>query len=187
MSWFQSNLVASGPLRSARSYFPSDDGASDGNTMMTDLVMSDIQKAIEDFENKKEEERKKELQQSRQPDYSWLMDWKLKAKKHLSFKESSEIESLCQKLKPYEWKEVITTWRDRLPECKNRDEIITSYRDIASEIINVRIERELQMIKEAEEPPQVDDGGITLKILDRIQDFSQLQQAEINHSQNYLY
>uniref|UniRef100_A0A914YXL0 Uncharacterized protein n=1 Tax=Panagrolaimus superbus TaxID=310955 RepID=A0A914YXL0_9BILA len=115
------------------------------------------------------------------------MDWKLKAKKHLSFKESSEIESLCQKLKPYEWKEVITTWRDRLAECKNRDEIITSYRDIASEIINARIERELQMIKEAEEPPQVDEGGITLKILDRIQDFSKLQQAEISRSQNYLY
>lgn len=55
MSWFQSNLTSSGPLRSARSYFPSDDGTSDGSTMMTDLVMSDIQKAIEDFENKKVE------------------------------------------------------------------------------------------------------------------------------------
>lgn len=74
-----------------------------------------------------------------------------------------------------------------MPECKNRDEIITVFRDVASEIVNVRIERELQMIKDAEEPPQVDDGGISLKILDRIQDFSKLQQAEINHSQNYLY
>lgn len=53
MSWFKSNLVSTGPLRSARSYFPSDNGISDASNMMTDLVLSDIQKAITDYENKK--------------------------------------------------------------------------------------------------------------------------------------
>lgn len=53
MSWFRSNLVASGPLRSARSYVPSDANGSDASNMMTDLVLSDIQKAINDFEKKK--------------------------------------------------------------------------------------------------------------------------------------
>ena len=89
-----------GPLRSARSYVPSDGGVGDASNMMTDLVLSDIQKAISDFEKKKvrlilflflnlnfqEEERQQALKELRQPDYSWLMDWKLKAKKHLSFK-----------------------------------------------------------------------------------------------------
>lgn len=101
MSWFRSNLVSMGPLRSARSYVPGDSGVGDANNMMTDLVLSDIQKAILEFEKKKvtnyfifilmnfdfqEDERQQALKELRQPDYSWLMDWKLKARKNLSFK-----------------------------------------------------------------------------------------------------
>ena len=53
MSWFKSNLISVGPLRSARSYVPSDGGIGEANNMMTDLVLSDIQKAISDLEKKK--------------------------------------------------------------------------------------------------------------------------------------
>ncbi|KAE9556489.1 hypothetical protein FO519_000374 [Halicephalobus sp. NKZ332] len=154
MSWFQSNLVSTGPLRSARSYVPSDGGIGDANSMMTDLVLSDIQKAINEFEKKKEDERQRTLKELRQPDYSWLMDWKLKAKRTLSFKESSEIETLCSKLKPCEWKEVITAWRSKTVNSQSRDEIVEAFKESATEIINKRIERELEMIRESDEPPQ---------------------------------
>uniref|UniRef100_A0A7E4W383 CPG4 domain-containing protein n=1 Tax=Panagrellus redivivus TaxID=6233 RepID=A0A7E4W383_PANRE len=155
MSWFKSNLeFSAGPLRSARSYYPGDDGVDSGTRMMIDLALSDVQKAITDFEKRKEEERQNELKKTSQPDYSWLMDWKHKVKKTLSFKECSDIETQCQKLKPCEWKDCINAWRERLPTCSTRDEIVESFMDIVVTTVNTRINRELQMIREADTPPQ---------------------------------
>ena len=90
------------------------------------------------------------------------------------FQESSEIEAICSKLQPCEWKEAITAWRAKTVNSQSRDEIIEGFKESATEIINKRIERELEMIRESEEPPQVclfNDGDIQ-KRLEQLKGFS---------------
>lgn len=70
----------------------------------------------------KEKRRQEIMQTTRTPDYSWLMDWKLKSKKNLGFrvsvldkslnefmclKECAAIEMMCRKIRPNEWSSLI--------------------------------------------------------------------------------
>lgn len=72
--------------------------------------------------------RKETLKKNCQPDYEWLIDYRLKPKKFITFlvslfktnfindeyfQESSEIESLCLKLDKGEWTKVLGEWRTR--------------------------------------------------------------------------
>uniref|UniRef100_A0A914E7M7 Uncharacterized protein n=1 Tax=Acrobeloides nanus TaxID=290746 RepID=A0A914E7M7_9BILA len=155
MYWFRSQ----DPPRSARSYVPTSTN-HDSEVLMTDLVLSEIQNEIIRFEETREKRRQEALREARTPDYSWLMDWKVKSKKFLNFKESAEIETLCNKIRPCEWKEVILNWRGRITTVEFRDEIINEFRAAVYEVVNSRCRREISLIRETEEATQITEYDI---------------------------
>ncbi|KAI6211952.1 hypothetical protein M3Y96_00488800 [Aphelenchoides besseyi] len=137
MAWFRGSnsrsIDSSFPTpRSARPYIPSD---MSGNleSMMIDMLLNEIQTHISRLEDEQES-----LKETRQPDYGWLMDWKLKTKKTLSFRECSAIEMICQKIRPNEWGALIREFRQRVQFIRNRDDVVNTFRAVVDEILNER-------------------------------------------------
>ncbi|KAI6224671.1 hypothetical protein M3Y95_00777300 [Aphelenchoides besseyi] len=142
MAWFRGSnsrsIDSSFPTpRSARPYIPSD---MSGNleSMMVDMLLNEIQTHISRLEDEQEKQRQESLKETRQPDYGWLMDWKLKTKKTLSFRECSAIEMICQKIRPNEWGALIREFRQRVQFIRNRDDVVNTFRAVVDEILNER-------------------------------------------------
>uniref|UniRef100_A0A914H2X1 Uncharacterized protein n=1 Tax=Globodera rostochiensis TaxID=31243 RepID=A0A914H2X1_GLORO len=118
MAWFESRL-----LRSARPFVPGGGGpCRDG--MMCDLVLGEIQAEISKAEKETERRRQEELRLTNRPDYSWLVDWRLRAKRPLGFRESSE------------------EWRTRVRFVESRDEVLDTFRTVVDELATERMRRE---------------------------------------------
>ncbi|KAH7721936.1 Protein C46A5.8 [Aphelenchoides avenae] len=145
--------------RSARSFVPR--GWSESNAeveaMMVDLIISEIQTEICRIEQESEQRRQQALRDTKTPDYSWLMDWKVKGKKTLNFRECSEVELLCQKIKPNEWSNLINEWRSRVRTATARDEVLALFRTAVYHTVQQRCEQQnsLQQINEREDEPAV--------------------------------
>jgi len=128
-------------MNSARPYVPSDDGA-EMELIKVDLILGEIDKEITRIEEEAEKKRQKMLRESHQPDYAWLLDYRLKPKKGISFRESSEAEFLCSKIKPDEWKRSINEWRIRIRFAQTREEVMTEFRNVIYDIVSDRYKRE---------------------------------------------
>ncbi|CAD5226703.1 unnamed protein product [Bursaphelenchus xylophilus] len=123
----------SGQPRSARPYVPSS-LCGDVESMMIDMVLTEIQNQIGRIEDEQEQKRQESLRETQSPDYSWLMDWKLKNKKVLNFRECSAVELLCQKIKPNEWSLLIRTFRSKVRYVDSRDGVIEVFRGTVDEV-----------------------------------------------------
>ncbi|KAI6175486.1 hypothetical protein M3Y97_00694200 [Aphelenchoides bicaudatus] len=142
-AWFRSNTMQSRSMdssatpRSARPYIPSD---VNGNVeaMMIDMMINEIQTHISRVEDEHEKRRQEIMKMTRTPDYSWLMDWKLKTKKSLSFRECSAIETMCHKVRPSEWSILIREWRSRVRYVESRDDVLGVFRQIVDSLITER-------------------------------------------------
>uniref|UniRef100_A0A183BY17 Uncharacterized protein n=1 Tax=Globodera pallida TaxID=36090 RepID=A0A183BY17_GLOPA len=149
MAWFESRL-----LRSARPFVPGGGGpcrdgvggsAVDDQAMvqmMCDLVLGEIQAEISKAEKETERRRQEELRLTNRPDYSWLVDWRLRAKRPLGFRESSEVELLCAKVRPEEWRRLLKEWRTRVRFVESRDEVLDTFRTVVDELATERMRRE---------------------------------------------
>ncbi|CAD5218795.1 unnamed protein product [Bursaphelenchus okinawaensis] len=146
--------------RSARPYFPSS-LCGDVESMMIDMVLTEIQNQIERIEDEQERKRQEALKESQSPDYTWLMDWKLKNKKVLNFRECSAVELLCQKIQPAEWSLLIRTFRTKARYVDSRDGVIDIFRHSVEEIIGQRGGNTsvLNVDEHDEIPEMVDEWG----------------------------
>ncbi|KAI6239689.1 hypothetical protein M3Y99_00561600 [Aphelenchoides fujianensis] len=118
-----------------RPYVPSDTSGNLEN-MMVDMLLNEIQTHISRIEDEQEKRRQESLKANRQPDYGWLMDWKLKTKKNLS--KCSAVELMCQKIRPAEWGALIREWRQRVQFVESRDEVVNCFRAVVDDLVNER-------------------------------------------------
>ncbi|KAF7629909.1 hypothetical protein Mgra_00009098 [Meloidogyne graminicola] len=125
--------------------------------MMCDLILDEIQTQIDRVQKETEQRRQEELRLTKMPDYSWLIDWKLRTKRPLGFRESTEIEYLTTKIRPGEWRGLLEEWRSRVRYAENREEILNIFKQTIEWIINKRMENEckIECINEQEIKPEI--------------------------------
>ncbi|KAL3080829.1 hypothetical protein niasHS_014934 [Heterodera schachtii] len=163
MNWFEPRV-----LRSARPFVPSGGERRDevGKTgddqamvqMMCDLVLGEIQAEISRVEKEMERRRQDERRLTNQPDYSWLMDWRLRAKRPLSFRESSEVELLCSKVRAEEWRRLLKEWHTKVRFAESRDEVLDTFRALVDEIATERMRRKC-VVQSVDEQQQLEENN----------------------------
>ncbi|CAK5078862.1 unnamed protein product [Meloidogyne enterolobii] len=116
-------------LRSARPFVPMavhPTSSEDDNAMlqmMCDLMLDEIQTQIDRVQKEAEQRRQEELRLTKMPDYTWLIDWRLRAKRPLGYRE----------------------WRRRVRYVDSRDEILNVFRQTVEWVISERMENECRI------------------------------------------
>uniref|UniRef100_A0A915MBR1 Uncharacterized protein n=1 Tax=Meloidogyne javanica TaxID=6303 RepID=A0A915MBR1_MELJA len=138
-------------LRSARPFVPMavhPTSSEDDNAMlqmMCDLMLDEIQTQIDRVQKEAEQRRQEELRLTKMPDYTWLIDWRLRAKRPLGYRESTEVEHLAAKIRPGEWRQFLKEWRRRVRYVDSRDEILNVFRQTVEWVISERMENECRI------------------------------------------
>jgi hypothetical protein len=75
------------------------------------------------------------------------MDYRLKPKRWMSCKESTEVEFMCAKLRPSEWKTLLGEWRIRVRFVTTRAEVLGELRTVVNDILMERYHRQTSLEK----------------------------------------
>ncbi|VDK58763.1 unnamed protein product [Anisakis simplex] len=111
----------------------------DGDRMMIDLVIAEVESAVIRFETKQEMQRSERSLRERIPDYSWLAtDSSARHRKYLSMTERSRVESACCMVIASEWSTLLATWRSRLQTVNEREDIFDAFSTAVYDIIASR-------------------------------------------------
>ncbi|KAL3114657.1 hypothetical protein niasHT_016288 [Heterodera trifolii] len=185
MNWFEPRV-----LRSARPFVPSGGERRDeiGKTgddqamvqMMCDLVLGEIQAEISRVEKEMERRRQDERRLTNQPDYSWLMDWRLRAKRPLSFRESSEVELLCSKVRAEEWRRLLKEWHTKVRFAESRDEVLDTFRALVDEMAMERMRKKC-VVQSVDEQQQFGENTAAKKTAGQTDERGQTAEAASEH------
>ncbi|EYC14892.1 hypothetical protein Y032_0039g69 [Ancylostoma ceylanicum] len=106
------------------------------DTMMIDLILSEIEATVAAYETEKEQRKSQECLQKRIPDYSWLIsENSQKPKKYLTMSERSRLERACERLRPNEWSKLINLWKARSKSASSREHIFDCFVSSVHEVI----------------------------------------------------
>ncbi|WKY03433.1 hypothetical protein Q1695_004854 [Nippostrongylus brasiliensis] len=106
------------------------------DSMMTDLILSEIEAAVVAFEHEQDQRKSRENLQKRVPDYSWLIsDVSQKPKKYLTLTERSRLTRACDRIRPEEWSKLINLWKARSKTASSREHIFDCFVSSVHEVI----------------------------------------------------
>ncbi|GMS97110.1 hypothetical protein PENTCL1PPCAC_19285, partial [Pristionchus entomophagus] len=120
---------------------PPSSSECEGNDVMADIMLSEVEAAVYEFECNEEVRRSQVSLQSRVPDYSWLIapDAPAKARKFLSMQERQQIQRACETIRVSEWNQLTTLWKRGIAKApRNRDNIIIAFVQAVTEIVGTR-------------------------------------------------
>ncbi|KHN85905.1 hypothetical protein Tcan_14823 [Toxocara canis] len=111
----------------------------DGDRMMIDLIIAEVESAVSRFETEQEIRRSERCLREHVADYSWLAtNSSARRRKYLSMSERSKIESACCLIIASEWSALLSTWRSRMRMVSEREHILEAFSSAVHEVIASR-------------------------------------------------